>query len=628
MILKIIHSTFEIDLLDTEVDFTERNMWFENDFQIKYTLPFTKTLTDDLDQKLGMISHPNSRNANRYLEVKLHKYNRTYDAKLFIERLQNRELTASLEYGFDELPNFSKKLAELPLEDFTIAEASLQAHALNIIGQSYPDVNYNFQKTKVEDDVLNTSEDLWLFFEKYLNNYDGTNFLVNEFDIAENQPINRNIMQPMPYLLHVLSKGFEDAGYTLQGDILNDPEYKHTLINILSKYYTSVLNNSTEWLVTSDMFQTGTITPGNNSTVFSFGFYEESIPISQAGLYKIIGNGYLRRLGNSSYLKLFYVTDSGFENEIFSIELDLLLAQYEETFVEIDVTLQVIDQNLPATLVMRSENMIVHPFDSDIGQDMTILDVSVTQVAVFNTGQLEYQALIQPNEIKLSKCVPDMTFGEFVKALMSHRNYDIEPNGNVVTMNKVESKIQEPATQSFQDTEVKYPEMEFLEQKSYLLKFQNQPEDFGYNPVHVTNVDVFQNEERVNENTETLQINLLPLKIDEENVINTAILHSNDLDKLYLSLYNGTLNADNLAQSNLPLLLLHSYNNYYKDWLRFIILAKILKWSNVLPIEQALDIDVYKQAFAYELKLTLKEVLIRTLNKDYCFVEFEAYSSF
>jgi len=621
MILKIIHSSFEIDLLDTEVDFTEPNHWFENDFKIKYTLPFTTVLTDELDQKLGMISHHNSTNASRYLEVKFYKYNRTYDAKLFIERLQNRELTASIEYGLDELPNFSKKLAELPLDNFEIAQGSLQAHALTIIGQSYPDVNYNFPKLKLPEDVISTEDNKWLYFKGYLNNYDGTNFLTNTFDLGNNEPVNENIMQPMPYLLHVLKKGFEDAGYNLQGEILQDPEYQHALINVLSKYYINVITTSQEWLVTQDMFQPA-------QTVNTFGYYEETIPIVEDGLYRIIGNGYLRRNGNSAFIKLEFISQSGFANEIFFLELPILLGQVEETFVEIDIYLQVFTSNLPGTLKLTSENRTEFDVNGETLNDLPILDVSVTKVAEFNNEELVYQALIQPLEINLPKCVPDITFGDFVKALMKHRNYDISVADDVVIMNKVETKVKEPSSQDLSPTEVRFPEIEFLEQKSYLLKFQNLPENFNYNPVLVTNSDIYFDELQKNENTEEIQINLLPLKIDEENTINTSILHTDAVDKIFLSLYDGTVSANNWSQSNLPLLLEHSFNNYYKEWLRFIILAKIFTWSNVLPMEKAFDVDVYKKAYAYNLNLTLKQVILRTINRNYCSVEFEAYSSF
>lgn len=617
MIFKIIHSTFEIDLLDTSVDVTETNQWFESNLKLKYSLPFTTTLTDELDRKLGMISHVNALNGIRYLEVKLYRYNQIFDAKFFIERLQNRELTASITFGYNEFPNFDKKLSELPLDVFDIAEPSLQDHALTIIGQTYPDVNYNFPKIKTTDDVFDTSGGQWLAFKGYLNNLVGSAFLTNSFDIGENQPINENIMQPMPYILHVLKKGFEDAGFTLDGDILDDQEYQNTLIPLVSKYYSNVLDSSTEWRVTQNMYQSLT-------GVSTSAYYEETIPVTEAGLYKILGVAYTRGfILWPSYIRLTFISSNGFENVIF----DSGQQGFQENLLEIDITLQVIAQNLPATLKLESVNLPETLVNGEMQSELSILDVTVSKVAEYDADDFVYQSLVQPNKIDLTKCVPDITFGNFVKAIMNHRNYSLDIKDGVVMMNQVDTRVAEPPTQDLQTTEVKYPELEFLEQKSYLLKFQSQPEGYDYKPVLVQNSNILYSETQVDENTETIQIDLLPLKNDEENTINTAILHTADMNKLFVAIYDGTYSTTNRTQSNQPLLLPYSYENFYKSWLRFIIKAKVITWQNVMSLEDAFDLSVYKKSFAYGMALTLKEIRVNNKNKDYAIVQIEAYAS-
>ena len=182
MIYKIIHSSFEIDLIDKEVDTTQENFWFDKNFNVQYSLSFTILLTEQLDAALGHVSHINSSSAVQSLEVELYRYNEKFQAKLVVEQVFNNEITLSLEFGYDKFPGFDLNLKELPLEESTYPEADLQAHALSIYDKTWPDVNYNFHQLIVPKDALSENEAQWENFEGFINQFKDGAFVTNSFD--------------------------------------------------------------------------------------------------------------------------------------------------------------------------------------------------------------------------------------------------------------------------------------------------------------------------------------------------------------------------------------------------------------------------------------------------------------
>jgi hypothetical protein len=53
--------------------------------------------------------------------------------------------------------------------------------------------------------------------------------LTNTLDLQSNIDSIR-IMQPLPYLMHIIKTGVNDAGFTLAGDILTDADLQQATI--------------------------------------------------------------------------------------------------------------------------------------------------------------------------------------------------------------------------------------------------------------------------------------------------------------------------------------------------------------------------------------------------------------
>jgi len=264
MIYKIIHKDFEINLLDKNIDYTEQNQWFVDGVSINFTLPISIILTKELDNIFNMISHLNSKIESTTYDVKIYKMETSYDAVLSIEKITGLQIDLSFKYGFDEYPNFSKQLSSLPLEDKDVFGLRQDANSLSDI--YWPNTNYKYPAVLVPQDILDNDLGRFDAFEGVINLFESGVFVENTFDTETNIASNRTVLQPFPYVLHVLKVGFEDVGFTLSGDILADEKLQKLLFGKLAEYYINFSGNQQEISITTlDLTAFVDIDTGNES---------------------------------------------------------------------------------------------------------------------------------------------------------------------------------------------------------------------------------------------------------------------------------------------------------------------------------------------------------------------------
>jgi hypothetical protein len=63
---------------------------------------------------------------------------------LTFSEIRNKTAKIQIDSGFEDLPNFDKKLSELPLEQKDVTD--IYDHANEIVSKKYPETNYNFPK--------------------------------------------------------------------------------------------------------------------------------------------------------------------------------------------------------------------------------------------------------------------------------------------------------------------------------------------------------------------------------------------------------------------------------------------------------------------------------------------------
>lgn len=594
MKIELILDNLRLDLSQYEFTFIEENNWLKDNTISKYTYPGEVELTNEQSVALGNILEENLNSYETLLNGLFYVFGEEHEAVMDIQQLVGRRLVFQIRYGLEEFPNFGKKLSALPLEKFDLTE-SVYTHAKNTITQTYPLVNYNFPQ--VITNRIDTDQEQWALFLGIINNYDGTDFLINEFDAVDNIQINRNILLPMPYLIYVLKKGFEDVGITLEGEILTDPEYLQATIYQLSEFYTKFTTISSEHLINTDEYSSIEEVGVDPSTgIVTYGNYSETINLSQPGRYKIAGNVNLR-MDEAIFAdaKFTYNGEVLWQGTLFSLSRN-----YKSDFRSVDFNFDFSGVEGPVTF--ESYQLSYSRNGNEIIEDAQIMSVTLTQLAKYDSNGALVSTLVEPTAIDLSKSVPEMTFGEFATALMKKRNYGYDINGDTITINKRKvSNVDKSNGIDLQPFEVMTPERNFNQGKSYILKeFEFSIEDYKSKTILIDNNGFNLEPSDIPQDAEETTINCFALPLKLQTVM-TAYDFLNIDDKLILVLYNGVDGSGlNLANDAESISLVNNYINSYSEWYNFLLNSINYQWIFESSYENISELKVRSIIYAYK----------------------------
>lgn len=603
---KLIHSRFELDLSTFKISDTEENNWFSDSFFTKYSFPFDIDLTDDLDVAFDFISLYNT-NPQTYFQVKYVHNNQLEDAIFEIESHQDK-LSCTLRFGFEQLPSFDKKLSELSLDKFALPEETdIYEHAETIITQTWPDVNYNFPQ--IHTDKYDVEENKWEFFEKIINKRVDGSFLINEVDTIEEISYNRNIMQPLPYWLHILERGMADAGYTLSGKILEDERIKKACLYGNVDYFFKNMLNEYHFNVRTTHYSEFT----SYSNKKYRALYYRTETITGIGLYKLTGN---------------ILT--------FSLPTEIAYAR-----IKLNGTI-IYEINRPKNQEDTVENRLHSPninFETFISENIIEMealgnyDVLNTNNGVFNISidpllyyddKTIFVTIINENKIDLTRAVPDITFGDFVKVVKNWFNYDLSVKDKLAIMNPIEDEINYDNALDLQFTQVKKPLRKFNQGTSYLLKFQDiESKEYKYLPIFHSIGNVLTTGYVTNDKTTTIEVNALPLPLLVRNNIQTAFAFENNESKVYLVPYNGIYNGNNLSQPIDDYLIPSVHAQYWRKWFDFRINSIPYIWNFVTFNETILDLKIKNKIFAYNNYHIIKNINRTEIKPDLFEIEME-----
>jgi hypothetical protein len=608
MILKFTCPSFELDFAGKELNIVEENHWFNDQFFTKYSFPFEFDIDEELDAALEMITHNNARRSDKTFEGYLQKFGGESEAILVIERIQGKRGQGKMRYGLEEFPNFDKKLSELPLEQFRL-EVPIADFALARLDETYPAVNFNFPQLIVDHFDTNTAQ--WLYFEGIINNYKSGAFLKNEYNSTTAEQINRNIMQPVPYLLYVLAQGFADAGLELRGEILQDPEFKDAVITMISDYYSSSSVDNMEATMQANEYSS--ITRETENRIY-LARYAKSIFLPSSGIYKVSGNIIIRSIAVEAFAELHL----GLDNVIWRATDHNL--GYEEKFFSIDLDIDIPSTQFGETLRFISEQL---PFASDPQmneQDPTamILDLTITKIAGYDLEGNLVPTLVSPEKIDLQKCVPDMTFGDVLKALKNWKNYDVTIGDGYVEMNKIKSIKDATVAIDLTDKEVKEPIRNFYQDNTFILQLQEVGSDeYKFAKLFVDSSGSRTSSFVKNDNTKEITINGIPLPMKESGGVSTAHLFTDAKSILALSIYPGLDNGLNTCRDTSKLLIPAVYQSDWKEWIDFRINSEGFEWPFFIDSERAGAISEKSKIYAYAREFIVRRVSKKNVSQNW-----------
>ncbi|MBC7643090.1 MAG: hypothetical protein H7174_12275, partial [Flavobacterium sp.] len=498
---KLIHSNFELDLSTFKISDTEENSWFSENFFTRYSFPFEIDLVIDLDVAFGFISFYNT-NPATYFNCKYVYDNQIEDAIFEIESLQDK-LSCTLRFGFDQLPSFDKKLSELSLAKFDLpSSVTIYDFANQIVNTTWPNVNFNFPQVHI-DKIETKDDDVWQYFEKIINNRKNNSFISNSADYIENQTVtyNRNILQPLPYWLHILHRGMIDSGYILSGDIINDLFLqKATLYGDVDYYY----KNEMEFLERVRVKRDSYYFKASNQIINDYYYCKHlhNQPLKGIGSYRIfyLYHGQFAP-GENNYFKIYVNNIIVFSGTITDNDFD-----YPDTPIYGDFTFTTNEK----INIIKFEFASAQLFGNDT--DGAVFFYDINPMYYYDENNTPITTIINENKIDLTKAVPDITFGDFVKVIKNWFNYDLRVQGNLAIMDKIENQINYNNSIDLTFTEKKIPIRKFQQGMSFLLKFQAiDNKDFVFLPVFQNNFSTVNEKFITNEKTNTIEIAALPL---------------------------------------------------------------------------------------------------------------------
>src|SRR5690606_29608213 len=270
---------------------------------------------------------------------------------------------------------------------------------------------------------------------------------------GEDVMFNRNIIQPMPYLMYVLKRGFELSGLELKGDIVNDELLQKILIFAeKDPFGTKDVDPITLSLYADEINMDGW-TPSTRYKI------ARSVTISQPGKYNVIGDFSLIGWGNGASPSTFIIYKDNvalyLKNETqqggFTADTDFILSS--------------------GSCEIKMEIYTV------VREDMfsTLFDFQILPVYYIDSAGKKETNIINLNQIDLRKNVPNMTFGSFVTEIMNLFNYDVDSvTADEIVINKITKSMRQNEIldlSMFENIEVeRTPNYEV----SYLLKYEEE----------------------------------------------------------------------------------------------------------------------------------------------------------
>lgn len=580
---RFIHDNFELDVSDIELNWTEENTWFKDDFFLISSFPFEL----DYDQMpyLEKFRHHNLASPDVYFQGKLQKDGRIEDAILEIEEA-GEKLRATIRYGVEALSNWEKKLSELELEVVLPNGGDMNDHANTIITQSYPDVNYNFPA--VHSDFYDTV--LMEDFEGTINKRYAGQFIKNI--TVDDIPKNKNIVYPFPYHLYVLKAAIEDAGYTLKGDILTDPDLKDAVI-VPGKQLTEFedLPAPVDWTID----ETDIISGG-----WPLANYYAELEVNFRGMFRLVGT-------IDERVQVCTIKLNG--DTIYSYEMEMPR--------QVDVRFRrITNQN-----VLIFEGIRVH------GSDSVAATLNLRTVYLMDEFGNPIPMLANFSNVQLAEKLPDMTVGDFIKFHKRLKNYDFDiRENNEIWMNLIQNEVEASEVVDISDLEPPRVIRKYEQAKSFVLQYEGEYEGYDFTKVFIDHSGFAINDFRQKDDTTEININGIPLPISERSGIVSATQISDDATKLMLAKYNGLVNNNNESREMTNLDCQNLYFNHWQRWINFMIHSVRFVWQVKEHPNLLMKIKRKSKLFSFN-NLMFVYSLNRRRKKDVEEIDIEAYST-
>lgn len=530
----------------------DNNSEFTDGFFVGWSYPMERYLTDKMKRDFGDLSNPHILQKKDKDWGYLSLEGELYPGSLNFESCQNKLLKNQIEFGYENLKCFEKKLSELPLQ--VIVNGLGSSYALDSIESSFPYYNMGFpkvikRKDGVPDAIFNNLKpDLSGFYDG--PSTDGSEWIG---------------MKPYVYIMHILEVGFATENLILEGDIYNDDDLMHSMLN-----HTNSLMEKVE--VVGGSHASVVILPDPNKFYGGVGYFvEKVVDYSFTGLQ---GNFYFSVLESAQDIVEFSAIGTYIEGGVTKV-IQLLL---NETTIpgEISVQKAVFFSSSTDVHVQVKVKVLYKGKGNDLKKELEVY----MNPAIGSGSSAGWKA--KTKNFIASDCVPDITFGDLVKAVMAKGHYRIDIFGNRLVMSKITNVVDEAIDLSF--SEIEDVEVVQLFRDGYFMQLEA-PDDYNFEKYGITTEGIITTmESQGTFESLTLPYYVLPLtKTVDDNyggyLFGTACEYTEENSKVCFIKYGGlTAGNQNVALNPEGFLVPAVYINYI-NWIQNRLRASLFKWS-------------------------------------------------
>lgn len=569
-----------LDLSGQKITVQDSNSRMSDKMFSKYFFPFEIYMNEEFVNTFGDYESDDAADLQSTFKGTLLFENKIHEAKLVLSNTEGKMITGQIDFGFEDLPNFDKKLSELPLHKFSVGD--IHTFAKDICAKNYPETDFNFPRMYTKK--YSPDDELWDAFNGYYNDLktDGSEMNRNSID-GEGNIFNANIIHPTPHLLYVLKTLFADANLILAGEILTDPIFSQRWIFSGTEYFSRLTQRRRGIQISLQDYIERIKIPWST---YPFGIYDSETTISKPGKYRVVA-----KIKLNTY-------KSGLSDAVIKIYLNGNLIHARSTGGELNYTLE-------TEITTTSENEVfritaIRQFADGDGDKFVICDIFSKDTFEDETLEGEDNGVITNlNEIDLSKAVPNMMCKDLINIMRNRFNYGLEINGNIAIMDKIGKDPVEIKDFTTFEVAPANRTKTLLQNRSFLLS-STELDDGPQTSMFFDSEGAVPNK-AAKDDTIIIDSNVIIIQVGVAlpQGQNTAIIKKDTDDALQLVYYDGLTGVQNNAKNPPGAEYPELFFTHWEKWLRQRIRGYEFKWKFQIPAEE-FDYKITDHIYCYK----------------------------
>lgn len=593
----------------------------EDNFKF-WSYPYEDYMTDEFKREFHDYSVLNKGKLKKKEAGQLYIEGKVYDATLEIISSDTNLVRKQIDFGYHKLNFTDFNIQDLNFGEINVPEIYDYVDA--ILDKTFPEINHCFPRVYNENFVESVNQ---TDFNKVPLYNDTTNGLVVRISPTVSLS-TQNLIKPYVYLLDVVSKGFEKLGYSIDGDILNDRDFRFICLDNEGISYDELKLETLEYNIDYPS------KPGE----YVSGTKEKSFKFTIFGKHKLEFHYSNNDLGSNPTVWQNFTIEIKFNSTIISVTRNR-----NNTYTKVD------DNGLRAILLLYELDLPFFTKETDV-------EVKITFTFQYGSGFYPHFWLdtyflpqkfngIKPGDtimkiktqMTLSDFVPDVTFSEVLDLLKKY-GYRIIPVGRTVFINKISNTAK---TKDFTFAEVEFPEITSNKNEALIIRLSSY-DKLKYGKVTISEDGILINSDKQFGTKEEIIINALPLPIfnyDKKIItynssgVATTVVEPIEVVKevedsgtnLRLIKYRGVFNKKNDGLSLAHFLPENSYLTFFKEKIKYFH-GENIKWSFISDSEEFVNLSENDKIFAYKKELEIINLTKTFIGEKMYQIDFETIS--